>query len=469
MENAVFASLKNRIKPAQVALDGYPWLLATVLYTLSWGWSLLRPNTLYWDDWAYVYNRPKSYLNQIFVDTGLPPWRALIDQELIAIGYWTIPVLTFLFFFTSSIALFLILKTVRFFEQAQVNLIILMFLLAPVNHARIALVMFGYTTSYFLFFVAWAILVMHKKPLGFWLAATLFIWSFMTHSFLFFYLLPFTHFIVINFASFKSLPQRVALLVKLFVLGGMPIIYYILRSLYWPPIDAYESYHKLTLSGLRRGLIFLLVGVIISFLIFQFSISRNKIKESRSIAMISWGIFAWGLMPYFINQSLKDIVSVFAFRADWGTRHLLLTPLGIALIMASFVVIVPVSAQKLLTFASIAVFVCINIVFASQYLLDSYKKEQLSELFKETEIINSDADFIFIDEKKIFNGRFSTYRNTELLGLIEIANKSVKSISGKSTCEDIVDGYELKLKSAKNYSSALLSRDLGLYFEISEC
>ena len=95
MENAVFASLKNRIKPAQIALDGFPWLLATVLYTLSWGWSLLRPNTLYWDDWAYVYNRPKSFLNQIFVDTGLPPWRALIDQELIAIGYWTIPVLTF--------------------------------------------------------------------------------------------------------------------------------------------------------------------------------------------------------------------------------------------------------------------------------------------------------------------------------------------------------------------------------------
>ena len=86
MENAVVLSFKSRLKSAQVALEGFPWKLATILYTLSWGWSLLRPNTLYWDDWTYIYGRPKSYLNEIFVKTGLPPWRALIDQELIAFG-----------------------------------------------------------------------------------------------------------------------------------------------------------------------------------------------------------------------------------------------------------------------------------------------------------------------------------------------------------------------------------------------
>ncbi|MFZ9896615.1 MAG: hypothetical protein ACO3ES_02560, partial [Ilumatobacteraceae bacterium] len=40
----------NVAKPERI-LAGFPWVSAIVLYTLSWGWSLLRPNTLYWDDW----------------------------------------------------------------------------------------------------------------------------------------------------------------------------------------------------------------------------------------------------------------------------------------------------------------------------------------------------------------------------------------------------------------------------------
>ena len=147
MENNVLFSTKSRLKTARSTLDGFPWRLATVLYTLSWGGSLLRPNTLYWDDWAFIYGQPKSYLNQIFIDTGLPPWRAIIDQELIAIGYWTLPVLTFFMFYGSSICLYLILQKVSAISKNQNEFITLLFLILPINHSRIALVLFGYTTS----------------------------------------------------------------------------------------------------------------------------------------------------------------------------------------------------------------------------------------------------------------------------------------------------------------------------------
>ena len=469
MENTMAFSIKKRLKSTQAALDGFPWKLATILYTLSWGWSLLRPNTLYWDDWAYIFDKPKSYLNQIFVDTGLPPWRALIDQELIAIGFWTIPVLTFLFFFVSGIALYLVLKTVNILDQSQKTLIILIFLLAPVNHARIALVMFGYTTSFFLFFVAWAILVSHKQRLSFLLAAILFFWSFMTHSFLFFYLLPFFHFALINSKSLKFQNGNKTFVLKLVSLASLPFSYYILRSFYWPPSKEYETYHQLTLDGFRRGLIFLVFGSAFAFIIFQISPLRKKLSTFSPIAIIAWGVFAWGLFPYFVNQSLVNIVSVFAIRADYGTRHLLLTPLGIGLIVASIAMMIPFSVQKKLTVTILASFTIVNAFFGTQYLLDSYKKDQLTELFQETEIINSSSDLIFVDDTKLFNGRFSIYRNTELLGLVSLADKSVKSISGKSTCDEIKSGYELRLNSKKNFTSALLSRDLGLYFEINEC
>ncbi|MFM8947540.1 MAG: hypothetical protein ACKOHO_01435, partial [Acidimicrobiaceae bacterium] len=46
-------------KPERM-LAGFPWVSAIILYTLSWGWSLLRPNTLYWDDWAIFWRRDFS-------------------------------------------------------------------------------------------------------------------------------------------------------------------------------------------------------------------------------------------------------------------------------------------------------------------------------------------------------------------------------------------------------------------------
>ena len=463
MENTLDSAIQRRLKSAQEALEGFPWKLATVLYTISWGWSLLHPNTLYWDDWAYIYNKPKSYLNQIFVDTGLPPWRALIDQELIAVGYWTIPVLTFLFFFKSGVDLYFIIKTVNILNQSQKNLIILFFLLAPVNHARIALVMFGYTTSFFLFFVAWAILVSHKKKMHFLLAIILFFWAFMTHSFLFYYLLPVLHFASMNTKTLKIQNWNKTFLVKLVSLATLPFTYYILRSTYWPPTETYETYHKLTFDGFRQGLIFQVAGSAIAFTISQISRFRSKQTKARALAITAWSIFAWGLFPYFVNQSLGDFVSVFAFRADYGTRHLLLTPLGIGLIVTSVLMMFSASAQKRISSTILALFALVNVFFGTQYLLDSYKKDQLTELFRQTEIVNSSSDLIFVDDTKLFNGRFSTDRNTELIGLVSLADKSVKSISGKSTCDDIKVGYEIRLKSEKSFNSALLSRNLDLF------
>ena len=329
--------------------------------------------------------------------------------------------------------------------------------------------MFGYTTSFFLFFVAWAILVRHKKAAGYLLAVILFFWSFMTHSFLFFYLLPFFHFASMNTKTLKIQNWNKAFVVKIISLAVLPFVYYLLRSVYWPPIEAYESYHKLTFDGLSRGLIFLVVVSAFTFAIFKISPSGSKIKKVAASATIAWAVFGWGLFPYFVNQSLGDFVSVFAFRADYGTRHLLLTPLGIGLIVTSIATMIRLPLQKKLIATFLGLFMLVNIFFGTQYLLDSYKKDQLTELFRQTEVVTSSSDLIFIDDTKLFNGRFSTYRNTELIGLVSLADKSVKSISGKSTCDDVEIGYEIRLKSDKSFNSALLSRKLGLYFEIKEC
>lgn len=472
MESAMVLSFKSRLVSVQVALEGFPWKLATVLYTLSWGWSLLRPNTLYWDDWAFIYNKPKSYLNQIFVDTGLPPWRALIDQELIAIGNWTIPLLTFFMFFGSGICIFLILKTVSLISETQNKFITLLFLVLPINHSRIASVLFGYTTSYFLFFLAWLLLIRSKKFSSFLIALILFFWSFMTHSFLFFYALPVLNFVAMRYSDWKINPQKLKSLFSALCLFSLPISYYILRSFFWYPKPEWDGYHSITFGGTKKGIAFGAYGLVVIGLL-GFLYSRLKsLNKSLLVIFFGWLIFVWGLLPYFANSRLPDFVSIFAFRSDWGGRHIMLTPLGAALILGGVLGIMPQHLKKTVTIVSLAMCLAINIFFGSQFYIDSIKKEKLTELFvnaASTQKIDRDSEIYFFDNTKIFNGRFSTYRDPELRNKLIIAKVGVKSITGKTSCKNTPNAVAVELKTEKSYLAALFSGDLGLYFEVNKC
>ena len=453
-------------------LRGFPWLTASVLYTLSWGWSLLRPNTLYFDDWAFIFNKPKSYLNEVFVDTGLPPWRAIIDQELILIGYWTIPVLTFLMFFSVGIFLFLILQDTKLFTLPQIGFLTLLFILLPINHSRIALMLFGYTTSYFLFFFGWALLIRKKNTVSFVIALVMFFWSFMTHSLLFFYLLP-----VIHFASKDILRKKIAfedyrLITKLLILFLIPFTYVILRKLFWYPKPEWIGYQSVGVDGMLMGFRFFVVGLILSGLIAFISFRINRQKGPSTMLIGGWILFALGLFPYFASGRFRSWIEVFAFRSDWGGRHIMLTPLGAAIIMLALRDLIPSNLQKNATRVLVTLCVLVNVFFGTQFYLDSVKKDELVELLARasaTKEIDQDSEIVFVDETKIFNGRWSTYRDPELTNKLLLAQVTAKSITGKVTCSELPQGLELRLKTNKSYLSAMLSQDLGLYLEINSC
>jgi hypothetical protein len=472
MKNSVVSSINQRLKSAQVALEGFPWRLAIVLYTLSWGWSLLRPNTLYWDDWAFIYGQPKSYLNEIFVDTGLPPWRALIDQELIAFGYWTIPLLTFIMFFASGIFVFRILKSIGSISSFQRRIIVLSFLLLPVNSSRIALVLFGYSTSYFLFFLAWCLVIVGRKNVAFIAGVIFFFWSFMTHSFLFFYLLPVIHFLLKRLSEPKNLDQRKAFVIQVCILVSLPFVYYLLRSQYWAPKPEWEGYHQFILRDALKCVGLFVIGLVF-FVGFLALLRKHRTDIQPTVLTISgWLIFSLGLFPYFANGRIPDYVSIIAFRSDWGGRHLMLTPLGISLMIGGIAEMFNGRFKLILVRAILSTCVVINLFFSSQFYLDSLKKSELTSLFIaaiDSPDLNETSKVVFVDETKMFNGRFSTYRDPELRGKLEIANLKVASITGKVTCEELLDGVEMKIRTKKSYFAALISRDLGLYSEIKKC
>ena len=123
-------------------LAGFPWVSAIILYTLSWGWSLLRPNTLYWDDWDAYFLRSPFYYRGVLIDSGRPLWEGIIEGILIQIGVWTICLTTFLCYFLTSIFIFGILKKLPKIKIEYSRMLTLLFLIVPVNHARISLVVF---------------------------------------------------------------------------------------------------------------------------------------------------------------------------------------------------------------------------------------------------------------------------------------------------------------------------------------
>jgi hypothetical protein len=291
----------------------------------------------------------------------------------------------------------------------------------------------------------------------------------MTHSFLFFYVLPLAHFLFTQRQTIKVIRGRFFLKPSNIVLFAIPILYYIMRKFFWAPTEAYENYHKATISGAVRGFVFFLIGItLLVFLLVIFkAMSLNR--SSSFISLLGWTLFTWGLFPYFVNESFIDMISVFAFRADWGSRHLLLTPLGAGFLVSGLALLFTKPSRIIFVNAALLIFACCNLFFGSQYFLDSNKKEQLVEIFRNTDQSIENRNIIFIDETKRFNGRYSSYRNTELIALVEMSGRSVASISGKTTCEQTSDGIQLTLKSKISYLNALVSRDLNLYFDSQEC
>ena len=467
MPKSPFNLALNQLKRMQIASKGFPWLLAMSLYSVSWGWSLLRPNTLYWDDWAFIYGQPKNYLNEIFVDTGLPPWRAIIDQELIAIGYWTIPVLTFIMFFATGIFLYQILCSVKKITDSQRKIILLAFLLVPINNSRIALVLFGYSTSYFLFFLSWYLLIIGKKNVTFIMSVILFFWSFMTHSFVFFYVLPVGHFFLE-----QVIQKRKIFATRVLILLSLPFIYFFLRSQFWAPTPEWVGYHRFIPVGAFRCVVLTVIGLIIIFSTFKITKKYQSNKQATVLTLSGWLIFCLGLFPYFANGRIPDYLTIIAFRSDWGGRHLMLTPLGISLMIGGVAEFFNNRIKAFFIASTLSICVIVNLFFSSQFFLDSLKKDELTNLFeaaKSSSELNEKSLIVFVDETKIFNGRFSTYRDPELRAKLEIADLKVASITGKVVCDEVPGGVEMRIKTKKNYVSALISRDLELYFEITKC
>ena len=455
-------------KPERM-LDGFPWVSAIVLYTLSWGWSLLRPNTLYWDDWSHIFNQRSSYTHSVAKNQGLPPWSKTLDWFFLAVGNWTIPIAVFVAFFIAGLLCFGILKSMTFIRGNQLNIILLIYLVVPVNHARISRICFDYTSSYFLFYLGWFVMVRWKSLESFTTACVILFLSFKTHSFLFFVLLPFLHFAWLNkteLLGFKKLNRRH---LQITMIAALPVLYVVSRSLFWPPSESWQDYQQPTAAGFLTGLWPVLIGLLGLLIVGLRHIRKKQTHVGFVLIVSGFLITALALFPYFLAElyvgyaGRPAFITVLEFRADWRSRHQLLMPLGLALSVVGLNELLNWKKKNLILSVVLVVSVGLNMFWGSQYFLQSHKQEQLVELFKSTKgnlVIASVGDSTLR-----FNGRENDFRGYEWDGFMTLAEIS----TDRPGCEALPNGSVLNLKSNKPYLSALVSRDLGLYFDVTPC
>jgi hypothetical protein len=451
-------------------LAGFPWVSAIVLYTLSWGWSLLRPNTLYWDDWAFSLPDNPIDLWSGGEEMGLAPWARLFDWMLLEIGIWPIRILTFGLFFGAALLFY---KTLQFgFEYVSPTIkgfIALLILVIPVNQARISLVIFDYSTSYFLFYLGWIVLVRYKSSKSFLLACLILFLSFKTHSFLFFVLLPFLHFVWLNRAKFLDLKKLNLVHLQVFVMAVIPVLYVISRSVFWPPSEIWQHYHQPTLAGVLTGLWPVLTGLVGLSIIGVRRLKKKGTPVGLVLLIVGFSITALALFPYFAGElyvgyaGRPAYLTVFEFRADWRSRHQLLMPLGLALSVVGLNELLKWRGKNVVVSTVLVISVGLNMFWGSQYFLQSHKQEQLVELFKTTK---DNVEIASVeDQTKRFNGRESSFRSYELDAFMTLAGIP----TDRPGCEALPSGSALALKSDTSYLQALATRDLGLYFEIKPC
>jgi MFS family permease len=386
-----------------------------------------------------------------------------VHAFLTPVGIWTITYLTFVLFFASGLLLYLILRPTSFFIDQDLKFVVLIFMIVPVNHARISAIIFQYTTSYYLFFLGWFLLVRYKSIKIFVLAcATLFL-SFKTHSFLFFYLLPFIHFCWLNkmqIGQITTLNKRHS---QLAIIVLLPISYLLMRDLFWPPSEEWASYQRPGMAGLVRWLPFS-IPFLLGFILFSWNLKFKK-NTTKGIfyLWIGSGITALALLPYFLIGYFRPYASLIALRAEWGTRNQILMPLGLALSVVGLNELLKWRGKNIVVSTILVISLALNMFWGSQYFLQSHKQEQLVELFKTTKDKVEIASVE--DQTKRFNGRESTFRSYEWNGFMTLAGIP----TDRPGCEALPSGSVLTLKSDTSYLQAFLTRDLGLYFDVKPC
>lgn len=134
------------------------WL--TVIYVLA-HWFILVSTGRWWDDWVYA-DHDVEYVMDVFMQSSLP----LAGVVNIIIWYIPYKLFVFLMFYADGIFLYKILKSIDLISEEAAFWISALFLIIPVNDARIAYICFNYSLGLFCYLLSFYLITRWVKQEG---------------------------------------------------------------------------------------------------------------------------------------------------------------------------------------------------------------------------------------------------------------------------------------------------------------
>lgn len=399
-------------------------MITTLLFFISFGPVFAFSRAIYWDDWTMFDQLTGKIREGIYAGTGGGPWRYFFETEILKSSPLLFRIATFLCFYFAGYFLFRILSKIRFLSHGQITAITLLFMVIPVNSARISLITNGYALSYLLFFLAWFLFEESESTLATTASFVAFFFSYSMISFPTFTVLPILLHIFITLQNCK--PRKGIFWARVTLLALLPVAYLILRQVFWPTAGGSAIMYQPQPLGLLRALLF--TGICSMPVLYGLLIAKWTWSELGKF-IIPFGLFALsiGAFPYMVGGHLVDIsdwlITFIPNFSDWNSRHQLLLPLGLALIIGGSLSLdseKPLRWNSSPTFSIVIIFcVVLNVTFAQEYFLDGKKQESiLAEMVKNEDLKNSTS--ILVDDSAVrFNARGRLIRSYEWEAMLE--------------------------------------------------
>ena len=466
---------RNTVASREIAVNRFPWMWALSVYVVSYGLILTFLSSYFWDDWVIYYRKSDHAIEQALRIRGDWPTRAFFESTILGSRPELFKILTLVAYFAAAWLLFHILSTLNFLKNNQVRLITVLFLILPINSARVAMVDFAYACSLLLFFWAWFLLV--KKSIWYkdFSAVVLFILSFgATASLLVFLLVPCAHILYLRLHDSSSGRSRTWL--STLVIFLMSPVFWFLDRRFNSPQGPYLAMYSLQKSGVLRASILLLIACIV--LLWFIKVGSNDLTEKSRNLLISLGIVLViiGAAPYIVAGHLVDVSEwMFNFvprASDWSSRHQLLLGLGLAVVIVGILGELESRFKRNLVFAITGICVLLNMTFMHAYFLDSLKQDQIIDSIKQNTDLSVSKVIMIDDQAERFNarGRFVRYYEWDSMFASAYGNDSKHTISGLSYVDctsDLIPDTLLTITATNGRLKATLLRDIGINIAVT--
>ena len=430
-----------------------------VVYFVSNMFLLLNVNGVYWDDYR-LFPEPRTVVVNEFTQYGMPVF-GYLHFFFVSIGNGVIAyrAATFFLYFIAGLSLYFTLLNIKALSKQDAFFVTILFLILPLNSARIALIDFSYCICYASFFVAFWLLTIYLKraPNIFFRGSILllFMFSFLTNSLLVFYVIPIFYLCYIAFLelSVNSVVFNIKNIVThYFDFLILPFSFWGLKKILFLPSPGYNEidYDKVpSIFHLAKSAIckpiadlffvsqqhpFYLITIVLLIFILLNRHHQHVEKVSKSSVLFGLGVVfvILAIIPYALVGKVPD-------PGSFESRHMLLEPLGLSLVLYSLLTLLS-RIDRVASHAVMVVFLsaCIlsNLSVQVWYLKDWFYQVALVENYKNNQIIKNNTTFIFQSNIPLANRRpLTIYEHNAILS--EVFHDERRFMVSESDLKDV--------------------------------